>query len=216
MRTLRTFAASTTLVVAGAVALSPAAAAATPAAFGAAVLTNPAFVTGGAQLNGPANAASSMVATTPMAGFPRAGSNFAILSSGNAVDAYGAQSAQRSTDFGLTGRAGGSDFDATVLRVDLTVPASANCLMGFDFKFLSEEYPEYVGDAYNDAFIAELDRTTWTSVGTTITAPGQLRLRPERQRRQHQRGAARPSSTRPTRPAPRTTAGPTSSPRRRR
>ena len=106
-----------------------------------------------------------------MAGFPRAGSSFAILSSGNAADAYGAQSAQRSTPFNLTGRAGGSDFDATVLRVDLTVPASANCLMGFDFKFLSEEYPEYVGQNYNDAFIAELDATTWTSVGTTITAP---------------------------------------------
>ena len=102
---------------------------------------------------------------------PAEGSSFAILSSGNAADAYGAQSEERSTNHGLGGRAGGSDFDATVLRVDLTVPASANCLMGFDFKFLSEEYPEWVGQSYNDAFIAELDASTWTSDGTTITAP---------------------------------------------
>jgi hypothetical protein len=181
MRVLRNLAASTTLVVAGAVALSPAASAATPLEIGSAVLTNAALATGGGQLNGPASRVSSFVATEPLAGFPRHGGSFAILSSGNAADAYGAQSVQRSTPFNLSGRAGGSDFDATVMRVDFTVPASANCLMGFDFKFLSEEYPEYVGDVYNDAFIAELDRTTWTSVGTTITAPDNFAFDPNGQ-----------------------------------
>ena len=59
------------------------------------------------------------------------------------------------------------------MRVDLRVPSGANCL-SFDFRFLSEEYPEFVGDLFNDAFVAELGRSTWTA-GTKddpeITAP---------------------------------------------
>ena len=46
MRILRSLAASTALVVAGAVALSPAASAATPAELGASILTNPALLAG--------------------------------------------------------------------------------------------------------------------------------------------------------------------------
>lgn len=61
-------------------------------------------------------------------------------------------------------------MDATVLKVDLAVPAGANCL-AFDFKFLSEEYPAWVGTAFNDAFIAELDDSTWSTSGSTISAP---------------------------------------------
>nr|WP_284289331.1 choice-of-anchor L domain-containing protein [Angustibacter aerolatus] len=68
-----------------------------------------------------------------------------------------------------------------MLRVDLNVPATANCLLGFDFRFLSEEFPEYVGDSYSDAFVAELDRTTWTSSGSTITAPDNFAYDPNGQ-----------------------------------
>ena len=32
------------------------------------------------------------------------------------------------------------------MRIDLRIPANANCL-SFNFRFLSEEYPEFVGDA---------------------------------------------------------------------
>ena len=42
------------------------------------------------------------------------------------------------------------------------------------FKFLSEEFPEFVNDVYNDAFIAELDESSWDASGKqdpTITAP---------------------------------------------
>ncbi|WP_394263381.1 choice-of-anchor L domain-containing protein, partial [Trueperella sp.] len=53
--------------------------------------------------------------------------------------------------------------------MDLDVPDGANCL-SFDFKFLSEEYPVYVGSSYNDAFIAELNESTWTTAQTTIVA----------------------------------------------
>jgi hypothetical protein len=45
----------------------------------------------------------------------------------------------------------------------LRVPRGANCL-SFRFKFLSEEFPEWVGTEYNDAFIAELDHSpSWTA-----------------------------------------------------
>ena len=59
----------------------------------------------------------------------------------------------------------------TVLKVDVTVPAAANCLLGVDFRFLSDEYPEYVGSSYNDAFVAEVDESTWTVTGNEISAP---------------------------------------------
>ena len=46
--------------------------------------------------------------------------------------------------------------------------------LAFDFRFLSDEYPEYVNTNYNDAFIAQLD--TWSVAADpatqTVTAPG--------------------------------------------
>jgi pimeloyl-ACP methyl ester carboxylesterase len=105
--------------------------------------------------------------------FPTNGSDFAILSSGNATlaDDANTSSSSGSDDGGATpaGR-GNTAFDVTTLAVDVNVPGGANCL-SFDFAFYSEEFPEYVGTAFNDAFVAELDRSTWTTSGSTITAP---------------------------------------------
>jgi hypothetical protein len=59
------------------------------------------------------------------------------------------------------------------MRLDLQVPKGANCL-SFRFRFLSEEFPEFVDDIFNDAFIAELDRSTWDASSKqdpTVTAP---------------------------------------------
>ncbi|HEY7561143.1 MAG TPA: tandem-95 repeat protein, partial [Gaiellaceae bacterium] len=61
-------------------------------------------------------------------------------------------------------------FDASVLRLDLQVPEGASCL-GFDAVFASDEYPEYVGSPFNDAFLAELDESDWVVEGETISAP---------------------------------------------
>jgi hypothetical protein len=59
-----------------------------------------------------------------------------------------------------------------VLRVDLPA-ATGNCL-AFDFRFLSEEYPEFVESGYNDAFVAQLD--TWNvsvdPAAQKVNAPG--------------------------------------------
>jgi pimeloyl-ACP methyl ester carboxylesterase len=103
--------------------------------------------------------------------FPTDGPTFAILSTGRATIAddpnFGGASG---TDDGGPSVRGNTDFDVTVLAVDLNVPAGRNCV-AFDFAFYSEEFPEWVGTAFNDAFIAELDVTTWSTSGSTISAP---------------------------------------------
>jgi len=40
------------------------------------------------------------------------------------------------------------------------VPKGRNCLR-VRFRFLTEEFPEFVNEEFNDAFIMELDETTW-------------------------------------------------------
>ena len=60
--------------------------------------------------------------------------------------------------------------DLVQLKVDLNVPAGRNCL-SLDFRFLSEEFPEYVGSAFNDGFVAELDTSDFQATSDAITAP---------------------------------------------
>lgn len=96
-----------------------------------------------------------------VAKFPRKGNRFAILSSGNAraalkKDTTGSRSADNKGPLFRGVR------DLVMMRVRFKVPKNRNCL-SFTFKFLSEEFPEYVGSSFNDAFIAELDETIWDS-----------------------------------------------------
>ena len=56
----------------------------------------------------------------------------------------------------------GAAVDAVVLRLDLRAPRRANCL-SFRFRFLSDEYDEFVDTEFNDAFLAEMRRSTWHS-----------------------------------------------------
>lgn len=49
--------------------------------------------------------------------------------------------------------------DLTILHVTITVPAGKNCL-ALDFRFLSQEYPQYVGE-FDDGFLVELDENSW-------------------------------------------------------
>ena len=96
-----------------------------------------------------------------LAGFPRSGSKYMILSNGNAT------SADNKNSSGSTSQnAGGPTIrgarDVTIFRINLRVPKSANCL-SFRFRFLTEEFPEFVAQEFNDGFIAELDSTTWST-----------------------------------------------------
>jgi hypothetical protein len=104
-------------------------------------------------------------------GFPRGGGTFAILTTGDASLADDPNQNQGDGVNLLGGNVrGNSDFDVSVLRLKLPVSAADTCL-SFEFRFLSEEYPELVNGAFNDTFIAELRNSNWTTSGSTITAP---------------------------------------------
>jgi hypothetical protein len=117
--------------------------------------------------------------TTKLAAFPRQGKSYAIFSSGDA------RYAARKNKEGDLGRGNGGPYlrgarDVVIFRVDLRVPKNASCL-SFSFRFLTEEFPEYVGTDFNDAFIAELGGSTWDATSNqdpTIIAPDDFALDP--------------------------------------
>jgi Putative metal-binding motif len=101
---------------------------------------------------------------------PRAGANFALLSSGIAVDESGAGfiNPQIGTELGnmatnpLPNLMGASDCgqgaqndvnDYTELVLTLKVPSNVNSF-SFEFQFFSGEYPNFVCSMYNDEFLA--------------------------------------------------------------
>ncbi len=117
-----------------------------------------------------ANTAQTAVFTTTYPGFPAGNEgNYAVLSTGNAASLPNAGTFA-DTDYSGGNIRGDTDYDVTILEIDFTAPVGGSCLT-FDVRFFSEEYPDYVGDIYNDAFIAELDATTWTTSSSTISAP---------------------------------------------
>jgi hypothetical protein len=112
------------------------------------------------------------LSTTRLAGFPLDGKSYAILSTGDA------RQASRPNSSDQFGRGTGGPFvrgarDVVIFRIDVRVP-STSCL-SIRFKFLTEEFPEFVSSPFNDAFIAETGDTTWTAASNddpTISAPG--------------------------------------------
>jgi hypothetical protein len=116
--------------------------------------------------------------SAPLGGFPLAGTRFGLLSTGVADDATlpnGPNDA--STALGGLGWGGSFAFDASALRVDLSVPASASCLT-IAFRFLTEEFPVVLGATRRDGFIAEIDETTWTTTSTETIAPRNFAFAP--------------------------------------
>ncbi len=104
------------------------------------------------------------VSNKRLAGFPQRGGSFAILTNGCA------RLADMKNKFGSTGcRNGGLKIrgarDVTIWRIKVKVPKGKNCL-SFRFRFLSEEFPEFVSSEYNDAFIAELGRAPRWNAGS--------------------------------------------------
>lgn len=136
------------------------------------------FVTGASFDTIPPFGQPNAVSDSALAGFPTNGSDYGILTTGSAdlVDEPNDSSSSGANNGGPNVR-GDTDFDVTILEVDLSVPSSANCL-SFDFRFLSEEFPEFVGSEFNDAFITELDNSTWTTSGSTIGAPNNFAFDP--------------------------------------
>lgn len=136
-----------------------------------AMSADPGLVTGAAFESIPEVGGENVSAgtSTALSGFPVSGSTFGVLSTGR-LDSIPHPGNYASTNLGGGAVRGNTDRDVTILRVDLDVPAGANCL-SFDFKFLSEEYPRYVGGSFNDAFIAELNTSSWYTDSTQIVAP---------------------------------------------
>jgi uncharacterized repeat protein (TIGR01451 family) len=126
-------------------------------------------VTGASFAALPPNGTPNGISTSALGGFPLDGGDYGILTSGdvNSVDDPGTFA---DADDGGANVRGDTDLDVSILKIDLSIPQGANCL-SFNFKFLSEEFPVYVGSPYNDAFIAELDTSDWTTSGSAISAP---------------------------------------------
>ena len=94
------------------------------------------------------------ISDQPLAHFPgKQFSNFVVLSSGIATEITQANtSGSQGTDLGAPGAAG----DTATLS--LTIPVSGGVdSIAFDFTFLSEEYPEFVGSTFNDFFSVKLN-----------------------------------------------------------
>jgi uncharacterized repeat protein (TIGR01451 family) len=119
---------------------------------------------------------ANAVSDTPLTAFPTAGSTYGILTTGTAAN-VGSPGIFTSTDLSGPSVRGNTDLDVTILKIDLLVPNDFNCLT-LNFQFLSEEFPTFVGGNFNDAFIAELDNSTWTTLGNIITAPNNFAFDP--------------------------------------
>lgn len=146
-------------------------------------------------LTRPTSGATSAATATAFSHFPTHGTTFGILSTGDArvaddpnanfPDGTGntPNSGERSTSWSTAASPGGhgAAFDTTTLRLamDLVPTVNENCLL-LDFAFYSEEFQEFVGQQYNDAFLAQLDTNTWSVNGSTgvITAPGNFAFDP--------------------------------------
>ena len=146
-----------------------------------AIASDPAIVTGAEWVSQPPTPGATALGSGSLAGMPSGpGAAWGLLTTGDAT------LATQPNDSGSSGRSNGggavrgdTDRDVVVLRVDLAVPSTANCLLGLDFRFASEEYSEYVGSEYNDAFIAEVDQSNWTTSGSQINAPNNFAFDPQ-------------------------------------
>ena len=107
-----------------------------------------------------------------LAGFATDGPDYAILSTGDPRIAD-----LKNISPGSGAEAGGDSFqgvdnhDVTVMKVDVNVPSGADCLT-LNYRFLSEEFNEWVGAGYNDSFILQLDRYDWQAGESAVSAPG--------------------------------------------
>jgi hypothetical protein len=174
-------------------ALDPAGAG-SPALAGKALMADGSLLSGAALPERPfgASSANSSIglgqsgapAPESLAGFPTAGDDYAILSTGE-IGTVASQfsagylgSTQFPSQTSPEPTARGVARDWTVLKLDVDVPAGANCL-AFDFRFLSEEYPQYVGSTYNDAFVAEVDANSWSVLsGGALVRPNDFAASP--------------------------------------
>jgi hypothetical protein len=141
-------------------------------------------VTGASFADVPPSGNPNAVSDVPLGGFPTVGPTYGILSTGDAQLADDPNTSTQSgtnDDANAASSRGPTAHDVSVLRIDIDVPATANCL-AFGFRFESEEFPEYVNQTVNDGFIAELDTSDWsTNANSSINAPHNFAFDPSGQ-----------------------------------
>jgi hypothetical protein len=106
-----------------------------------------------------------------MAGFPTHGADFGMISTGDAALAHQPNnSISTSTELGGLDTNAGEDLAG--LMITFTAPAGANC-MRIDVKLLSEEFPHYVGDDFNDFAAGNINNPAGPTVsGSDPSLPG--------------------------------------------
>jgi Ca2+-binding RTX toxin-like protein len=141
---------------------------------------------GGAVVNSvlleePPNGNPAAVSDKELALMPLKGGTYAMLSSGNTTEADDADNSEAlsSNNGGFGGPHGGDVYDLVTLRVDLDVPQDTNCLT-IDYRFLTEEFDEFVGSDFNDAFLAELDSSSFVVQSDgSVLAPNNFAVGPD-------------------------------------
>jgi hypothetical protein len=129
------------------------------------IVTNRRWIRGASFSSIPPFGNPAAISTKRLAGFPRHGKRFAILATGDALlaDDENVDGSTGVENGGSSIRGSHGSRDVTIFRIALQVPRRASCL-SLRFRFLSEEFPEFVNNVYNDAFIAELDTSNWNTV----------------------------------------------------
>jgi hypothetical protein len=118
---------------------------------------------------GTSDVAGLAVFGTAASFFPVTGSSYFVMSTGNTSSALTPNTdPDTSTILGGLDNSQGNDMVQTVFVLD--PPPNATCV-AFDFAFYSEEFPEFVGSIYNDAFIAEIGQSTFQIVDNQVIAP---------------------------------------------
>lgn len=113
---------------------------------------------------------------TAAVSFPRAGGTYVILNTGDVREALsGDQSNGLSSS--LQGLNTNANEDLVQMTLRLRIPSGQNALR-FDWKYVSEEFPNFVGGSFNDGFLAELNASTFTIEGADIIAPNNVAFDP--------------------------------------
>ena len=107
--------------------------------------------------------------------FPQEGESYLALSSGcagAALDPNDEEDFSCVLDNGPDGP--GNATDIVRMELELNVPSDASTIQ-FDLKYLSEEFPEFVGSSFNDAFVVEMGQSTFTvDSNNNLIAPDNL------------------------------------------